>query len=177
MMAFGRDSEQDVGFRDRADAGMEDSHLHLVGAELGQHFAQGFLRSLDVALQNDRDFLDFAFRELAVQLIEGESRGLRHCGFAQLFLAVLRDLPCLFVVHALEGIASQRQALQSEDFDRSRRRRFLHRFAVLVEHGADLAVDGAGNEVVADLERSVLDEHGRDVAAALVDLGFQDDAR
>ena len=105
MMAFDAAREQDVGFRDRADAGMEDSNLHLVGAQLVQHFAQCFLRSLDVALQNDGDFLDFAFGKLAVQLIESQSRGLCHCDFAQLFLAVLSDLPRLFVIHGLEGIA------------------------------------------------------------------------
>ena len=70
-----------------------------------------------------------------------------------------------------------RQALESKNLDRSRRARFLDRLAVLVEHRADLAVNGAGHEVVADLERSILNEHGRDVSPALVDLGFQNDSR
>ena len=47
---------------------------------------------------------------------------------------------------------------------------------MFVEHRADFAVDRAGDEVVADFQRSVLHQHGRDVAAASVDLGFENGA-
>ena len=113
---------------------------------------QRFLRSLHVALQNDRHFLDLAFGQLLVQLIERQARGLGHCDIAQLVLAILRHLASLVVVgDGLEGISGQRQALQSENFDGRGRAGFFHQLAVLVEHGANFAVDGACDEVVADL--------------------------
>ena len=68
--------------------GMQDANLHLVRAELVQHVRQSFLRALHVALQDQRHFLDFAFGQLLVQLVEREPRRLRQRDVAQLFLPV-----------------------------------------------------------------------------------------
>ena len=43
---------------------------------------------------------------------------------------------------------------------------------MVVDQRADLAARGAGDEHVADAQRAALDEHGRERAAALVELGF-----
>ena len=58
----------------------------------------------------------------------------------------------------------------------SRRAGVLHLLAVVVDQGADAAPLGAGDDDVADLERAALDEHGRDRAAAAVELGLDHDA-
>ena len=160
-------SQQHVGFGDGADAGMQDADLDLVGAQLVQHFAERFLRALDVAFQNQRHFLDFAFCQAACAADPASGVKSLPGDVAQLVLAELGHLPGLVVVgDALEGISRQRQALQSQHFDRSRWSGFFHRCAVLVEHRAHFAVHRAGNEIVADLQRSVLYQHGCDVAAA-----------
>ena len=44
--------------------------------------------------------------------------------------------------------------------------------ALVVDHRPDLARRGAGHEHIADAQRAALDEHGRERAAALVELGF-----
>jgi hypothetical protein len=50
------------------------------------------------------------------------------------------------------------------------------RLAVFVQHGAHAAEGGAGQHHVAALERTALHQHRRDRAAALVQLGFDDQA-
>jgi hypothetical protein len=52
----------------------------------------------------------------------------------------------------------------------------VDRLAVLVEHGADSAEARAGQHDIAALQRAALHQHGRDRAAALVELGFDDEA-
>ena len=47
---------------------------------------------------------------------------------------------------------------------------------MLVEHRADARERGAAHDRVAGLERSLLDEHGRDRAASLVEVRLDDDA-
>ena len=54
----------------------------------------------------------------------------------------------------------------------TRRAGFLHLPALVVDHRADLARDRADDEDVADPQRAALDQHGRERAAALVELGL-----
>ena len=48
----------------------------------------------------------------------------------------------------------------------------LHRIALVADQRADAAPFGAGDDDVADLQRAALDQHGRDRAAAAIELGF-----
>ena len=74
-------------------------------------------------------------------------------------------------------IAGHRHALEAEDLHRNRRAGALHRLAALVEQRAHAAGVHAADEVVADLERAVLDEHRRDGTLARIELRFDDRAR
>src|SRR5207244_13323066 len=47
---------------------------------------------------------------------------------------------------------------------------------VLVKHSSNLSVHGGGNEVIAHAKGSVLNENRCNVAATLIDLGFQNGA-
>ena len=53
----------------------------------------------------------------------------------------------------------------------------LQRAAAVVDERADLADDRAGDDRVADVERAILHEHGRDRTAAAIELGFEHGAR
>ena len=48
--------------------------------------------------------------------------------------------------------------------------------AAVIEHGADFSVDIADDEVVAVMQRAVLNEHGGDGAAPAIEFRFQHDA-
>ena len=64
----------------------------------------------------------------------------------------------------------------SQDLDRLRRTRLVDGLAALVEHGADAAEGVARDDRVSGAERSALDEHGRDRAAAAVEVSLDGDA-
>src|SRR6202043_2609055 len=61
---------------------------------------------------------------------------------------------------------------QAQDFDGGGGTGAFHRLAAFVGEQAHPAPFGAGDDDVADLERSALHQHGGDGAAALVELGF-----
>ena len=87
--------------------------------------------------------------------------------------AIARDLAGAgFVLDHGETIAGFRRAVEAEHFDRHRRAGFVDGFALVVDQRADAAHLGAGHDDVADPQRAALHQHGRDRAAAAIELGF-----
>ena len=82
----------------------------------------------------------------------------------------------LLVGGGAELVAGLGHGRQTEHLDRRRRTGRLDLLALVVDHRSDLAPRGAGDDRVADLELALVDEHGGDRAATLVELGFDDDA-
>src|SRR3984893_866250 len=171
-------SEQDVGFGDGADAGVDDLQLHLIGGLLGKQLAENFDGALHIGLDDDGQFLGFAALQLLVQLIESDTpagaAGER--GFAQFGLAIIDDVASLGFVGYLELIASFGNTLQAEDFNRSGRRGQFDRAAMIVEKRAHFAINGANDEDVAGVQGAVLHKNGGNRAAAAIDAGFENRA-
>ena len=151
----------------------------LVVAELRQRVGQHFGRALHVGLDDDRQLLHAAFGDLLLQRLERQAAALAAERLVlRLRLPEHRNLPRLGRIgQRLERVARLRQAAQAEHFDRRRRRRRLHLPSAIVDERAHLADDGAGDERVADVQRAVLHEDGRDRTAAAVELGFEHRAR
>ena len=88
-------------------------------------------------------------------------------------LTLLGDLTCGTVIGGhQEQVACGRHGGQTQHLHRGGRTGFLHVVAVLVEHGADTTVGGAGNDGIADVEGTGLHQHGSHGATALVKSGF-----
>ena len=68
------------------------------------------------------------------------------------------------------GLASLRDAIETEDLDRLARQGLSHPLAREVVHRPHPAEVGAGNERVADLERSAQDEDGHHRSTTRVEL-------
>ena len=170
--------QRDVGFGDRTDAGREHASAHLVVADLLQRADDGLHRALHVALDDERELLAAgAFLELAHHLGEraagaraGATRGQT---IALLALAVVGDLAGAgFRLDDRDAVAGFRRAVEAEHLDRQRRRRFLDLSPGIGDQRADAAPFGAGDDDVAGAQGAALDEHGRDRAAAAVELGL-----
>ena len=71
--------------------------------------------------------------------------------------------------------ACVRCAVQAKDLDRDRRASFLHRLAVLVEHGTYAAIVGTDQDHVALTQGTVLNQDGGHRAAALVQTRLDHD--
>src|SRR5690606_24294350 len=94
----------------------------------------------------------------------------------RLALAILRDLAGTRLgIHHGELVASLRRALKAQNLCRSGRAGLLDLFGAIVDERAHPAPLIAGDEDVARFQRAVLHQHGRDRAATLVELGFDDD--
>ena len=119
--------------------------------------------------------LSWPSRRLLEDLLEGDLAGLaagERLGL-ETRLALLGELArAALVLDDLDVLARLADPVEAEDLDRHSRGRLLDALAAVVEHRADLAPDGAGDDGVADLERAALDEHAGDRAAAGVELGL-----
>ena len=160
--------EQHVVGGDRADAAVQHRRLHLGRADLLDRVAQHFERALHVGLEHHGEILDLALFDLAEELLQREpGAGRDEVLLARLLLAELDDAArLLFVADDLEGIAGLRDVGESGDFSGGRRTGLECTLAAIVAHRAHASPGRSRDEDVAHLERAVLDEDGRDDAAA-----------
>src|SRR5688572_1317827 len=169
--------QQHVGLGDLAHALADDADLDLARAQTAERLGQRLDRAVDVALEHQVELAHRALRHLLVQLLERDPSRLAVVLFARHQLAAAGHLARLALVGVDgEAVAGLRGARPADDLDRRRRPGLLHRLAALVRHGAHLAALHAGDERVAHAERALLDEHGGDDAAPLLDAGLEDDA-
>ena len=172
-----RRREQHVGLVDRADARVNDSNLDLLVRELGQRVGEDLGRALHVRLDDDRQLFHAAFGDLRLQRLERQAGALgAERTILRLLLAERRDLTRARRIGDLEDVARLRQAGETQHLHRSRRTGRLGGPAAIVDQRTDTADDRSGDERIADVQGSVLDQHGRDRAAALVELRLEDRA-
>src|SRR6185312_1282976 len=170
-----RAREQHVGFRDRADAAVDDLDLHFRRRELRQRVGQRFGRAALVGLDDDPQRGDAAGGRFGHEVFQRlHPAGAAVLRFALETLALLRDVPRgRRVVHGEEAVARLRHALETEDLDRRGRADFAFGAAALVVHRAHAPRVLAADEVVADLQRAVLDEDRGDRALAGIERRFE----
>ena len=135
----------------------------------------GFERTLHVGLDDQREFLAARGLELRHHLLERAAHaGNRGSGVLALLVgAVARDLAGAgFVFDHGQTVAGFRRSVEAEHFDRHRGAGFVDGDALVVDQRADAAHFGAGDDDVADPQRAALHQHGRDRAAAAIELGF-----
>ena len=128
---------------------------------------------MDVGLDHHRQLFGLAAGELAEHLLDRAARRGGAALLAPLALAVLGDLAraALALDHD-QGIAGIGHAVEPERLDRHRRAGALDVLAAVVDQRPHAAPLAAADDDVADLERAALDQHGRDHAAAAVELGL-----
>ena len=155
---------------------MDDGDADLVVlVELQKRARERLDRALYIGLDDDVEVLDVAFLNLVEEVVERDLLALDEV-VALALDASLGDGAGLLLLEHGEDVASFRHVVEAEDLNRYGRAGLLDVLAAVVDHGADLAVRRAADDGVADAQRAVLDEDRRDRAAALVELGLDDDA-
>ena len=144
-------------------------------AELVERAVDRFDRALHVALDDEREFLAARGLELRHHLFERAA----HAGLAGghhvalLAHAIIGDFArAAFAIDHGKAVAGIRRAVEAQHLDRNGRSGRRHGCAGIVDQRAHAARFGAGNDQIADLERAALHQHGRDRAAAAIELGF-----
>ena len=122
--AFEASAERDVGFGDAADTGMNDARGDLFGVELLERGDDRLDRALDVALDEQREFLAPRRFELAHHIGERTARHAAARGdlVALLTLAIFGDFAgARFAFDDRDAVAGLRRAGEAEHLDRHRR--------------------------------------------------------
>src|SRR5690606_10591367 len=171
---LGGGSQLRVGLGDAADARADHVDPDLVVGQAGQCLAQRLHRALHVGLDDQRQAeLAGALAHLRHDVFHAVARLGDQARLAALGVALLGDLAREALVgdHD-EVVAGIRHAGQAEQLDRDRRAGLLDLAAGLVEQRPHAAELHAADQEVALLQGALLDQHGRDRAAALVERGL-----
>ena len=144
--------------------------------QLFQSLLHGFHAALHVGLDDDVQVLHLALGDAREQIVQAHLGGVGTGGL-HLVAALLGHLTAQVIVrHGEHFIARQGHFVEAGNFHRSGGPGALHALAPVVHHGADAAGGHARHDVVADLQGAVLEQHGGQGAAGLVQLGFDDNA-
>ena len=154
---------------------MQDLDADFVVRQFVQRAFDGFDRTLNVGLDDDRQVFGFARFNLVEHLFHRRFGALDQLGVAFFLNAVVGDfLGLRFAFHHVEVVAGGRGALQTDDFDRSGRSGFENLVSVFVEHGADVSPFLAGNDDVADFQGAFLYQQSGNRTAAFFHFGLDD---
>src|SRR5439155_13344635 len=168
-----RERQVDVRLGDAAHGSMHDVHLDLRGRELRQRSRQRFVAPLHVGLDDQRECLDLVLGALGKHALELCRLLLGELDVAELALTEQGDFARLALVAQDHDLfAGKRNVGQALDLDGNRGDGALHALAGLVGHRAHAPENRAGEHDVAALQRSRVNEHGRERTFALVKAGF-----
>ena len=150
-----------------------------VGAELVERRVDRFDRALHVALDDQREFLAGPLVCNCDIICSSEPRWpARLAAFSRArrwrYSVISRARASLSTTASGRRPPARRESRAPRPA--STGRRFLDLLAAIVDQRAHAAPFVAGDDDVADLQRAALHQHGGDRAAALVELGFDDDA-
>ncbi len=144
--------------------------MHFGGGELDKRVAESLDGTVDVAFDDDVEFLEGAESLTACDIIECESLGCAHAEFALQLLAFVGYFTgLLFGVKHVECIACGGGAVKAENQGRFGRACLFDALVALVEHGFDFTIMCSGKYDVAYTEGAVLHKYGGNVATAFVE--------
>ena len=166
-----------VGFVDGAHAAVDDAHANLVVAKLLQRGFDSLHAALHVGLDDQVQVLHLTGLDLAEQILQRDL-GDRGVGLGLfLGLALLHQLAGqLLVGHGVEGSAGGGGLAEAGDLHGDAGAGIGHALPLVAHHGADAAYGGAGDNDVALMQGTVLNQQGGHRAAALVQACLDDGA-
>ena len=175
--SVGGSGEGDIVLGNLTHGLVDDVDGNLLGGELDEGVAEGLDGAIDVALDDDVEFLESALLDATADFVERQVVLGADALLALQLLALGGNLAGFLVgVHDVEGVASLRSAVESEDGGSLSRTDLLDALAAFVEHRFDAAIVGACQQDVAHAQGAVGAEDGGDVATTLVQRGLDDGA-
>ncbi len=170
---IGRQCQVGIGLGDTTDTATDHAHLHLVVAQAVERPLQRFERTTHVGLEHDVERLLLVLTHGLEDVLElaGVSTGQLH--FAELALTEQGDFAGLLLVgdHG-EVVTGFRRTVQTKNLHRNGRTGFLHRLAILVEHGPHAAEVHTTQDHITLAQRTVLNQDGGNRATPLVQARF-----
>ena len=153
-----------------------------VDADLGLvHLIEGVLKRFDGALNirfhDEVEVGLLAFLDPAEEIIEAHMRLMLLLSQAlseRTFLGELTGIA--FVLEDAELITGHRYGIETQDLHRVSRIGGIHMLTMRIDQSANMAVGGAGNNGIARMKRTALDQHRRNRPSTLVEVRLDDEA-
>ena len=154
---------------------MDNLYLDLRLVDLGQGVGQSLDGALNVGLNNQVELLEVGLIHSLEEVLERDVRAALLLGLAALECALIGQSAGLALVleHA-ELVAGIRHGVQALNLGSLRGAHGGNALAVLAEHGTHAAIGKTGDDGVAHMQGAALHEHGRNGAAAAVELCLED---
>src|SRR5438034_481997 len=143
-----------IGFTDIADSFMDQAHLEVLFAKLGECIFDGLGRTLHVALEHQVQFFDRTLLHLHIEAVQADLAKRHSLGTALLGSLLCKLLGCTLITRHLETISGLWHFRQAKYTYRQAWRSFLDALTPVVEHGPYLAGQGANDDIVAHFERA-----------------------
>ena len=128
-----------------------------------------------VGLNNDVQFLQFAFFDPAEDIIQRNLSGLLlfRLGFGNTFLCYAAGNLFLCRIQDITGL---RNFVQTQNFYRCGRTCLADFLPPIIDQGPDTSVGRSGDDIITDGQRAALYQYGSYRATAFIQLGFYDSA-
>ena len=172
----GGGGEHDVAFVDGADGAVDDLDADFLVRDLFERGLDRLGRALNVGLDDQVERLHLAGLDLAEQILQADL--LRRAGTAVLLdTALLGELARHALVrNGVKDVAGAGHFVQAGDLNRRGRACLGDALSLVVDHRTHAAHAGAGDNNVAEMQRTVLHQNRHDRAAALVKTRLDDRA-
>ena len=175
--SVGRGGQRHIGLVDRTHSAVDDPDVDLFVGELLQRGLHSLHAALNISLDDQSQLLALAGLDLVEQVLQ---RDLLHgCGglSALLCLALLHQLAGhTLVSHGEEGRTGHGSLRQARDLHGDGGTGLGEAVAPVIQHGADTAHGGAGDDDVALLQSAVLHQQSGHRTPALVQTGLDNGA-
>ena len=169
--------QHDIAFADSADGAVDDTDTNLIIGELFKGLADGFHRALNIALDDNGQLQHLAFADVLEEVIQGDLLVPLEFLLFLLHAAFFHQLAGqLLILNGIEDIARGGDFGQTGDLHRAGGAGLLDLLALIVGHDTHTAHGGAGDNGLAGMQGTGLDEDGGHRAAAGIQLGFDNGA-
>ena len=152
---------------------MDDIDGNLLGRELDERIGKSFDGAIDIALDDDVEFLEATLFNATTNLIERQMVLGADALLALQLLSLGGNLTGFLVaVHNMESITCLGCTIQSENRGCFSRTDLLDTLSALVEHGLDATKVGTSQKDIAQVQGAVGAKHGGNITTPLVEGGL-----
>ena len=156
---------------------MEHVDLDLLGAEACESLAQHLDRTLNISLDHNLQLRDLALGDFVEEILKRDLSGGQEPLLTIALAAIAGDLEGLgLTLGCLQDVTGRRDIIEAGQLHRIGRSGILDPVAAVVGNSPHASPGGAAEEVVADLQLALLNQHRRDDAPTLFFLRLEDHA-
>ena len=170
--------QRNIALRNLTHCLVDDIHMNLLGREFDEGVAEGFDRTVHVALDDEIEVLNTTHCDVVCNIFESlTTSGTNTLLALELFTLVGNFTSLLFCFHHVELVTCCWCTVQTEDEGWLCRKYLLDSLTALIEHCLDTSPTGSCQNDVALSECTILNKHCCHISTTLIKRGFNNRTR